>query len=240
MKTHIDMVRTISSRETRSYFYSPVAYVVISIFLGVIGWFFFSDFFLRDNADMRKFFTLLPWMFTFIIPAITMGTYAEEHSRGSYEMLVTLPVSPMHVVLGKFLGSYNFLQVMLLPTIVYAISIRIVGDLEWGPVIGGFMGSLLLGGMYVSIGIFASSITKNQIIAFILSVVICFFLTSVDGFLFFLPASLLSVFQYLSANYHFQGISKGIVDTRDVFYFLICTFLFLLATHKVMLEKYNK
>ena len=224
-------IQSIAFKELRGYFYSPVAYVVvISIFLVVAGWFFFNDFFLRDNADMRKFFALLPWLFTFIIPAITMGTFAEEHSRGSYEMLVTLPIDSLEVVIGKFLGAYSFVKAMLLPIIFYALCIEIVGDLEWGPVIGGFISALLLGWVYLAIGIFTSSITKNQIIAFILSVLFCFFLTGVDGFLFFLPKSMLLIFQYVSANYHFSEHRER--HHRHPRYFLLrIVYLFIFNRH---------
>ncbi len=240
MEKCFSFIRSICKRELNSYFYSPIAYVVISIFLGIMGWFFFNEFFLRDEASLRSFFGLLPWIFTFIIPAVTMRLYSEEESTGSYEMLVTLPIKEVDIVLGKFLGAFIFVGIMISPSIFYAIIVETIGDLDWGPVIGGFLGSLLLASTYISIGIFTSSVTKNQIIAFILSVLFCFILTSIDSFFVFLPSSFLGVFQYISASYHFQSVAKGLIDTRDFFYFLSSSFLFLLMTHQVMLEKYRK
>ena len=240
MKESLRRILAIQIKELKTYFYSPIAYVVIAVFLVVSAWFFFNDFFIRDSADMRRFFGLLPWIFTFIIPAITMGSYAEEHSRGSYEMLVTLPLSSAEIVVGKYVAASNFLKLMIIPALFYAFCIEIVGDLEWGPVIGGFLGAFFLAGAYAAIGLFASSVTKNQIIAFIVSVLCCFFLTSIDGFLFFLPKSMLAIFQYISANYHFQSASKGIIDTRDFLYFSGLIFIFLVLTQRSMQHKYNK
>ncbi len=231
-------VYPIFKREFGSYFVSPVAYIVISIFLILAGWFFFSTFFLYNQAELRNFFSLLPLLFAFIIPAITMGQVADELNVGTYETLLTLPVSVTDVVVGKFLAALAFSALMLLPTVAYAISIAFLGDLDPGPVIGGFIGALFLAGAFAAIGIFSSSLTRNQIIAFIIGTAICFVLTLIGNMLFFLPDSLLDVFQYLGANRHFQNIAKGVLDSRDFLYFISVMFLSLYLAVLSMREKF--
>jgi len=206
----------IFKKDFKVYFVSPIAYIVISIFLILSGWFFFSTFFLFSQAEMRNFFSMLPVIFAFVVPAITMRLFSEELNSGSYELLLTLPVSVRDVIVGKFLSAVAFLAIMLLPTVSYGIFISFHGDLDWGPVISGYLGAMLLGATFVSIGLFASSLTKNQIIAFIIGMAICFFLTLIDKMLFFLPENLLNIFQFLGADFHFQNIARGIIDTRDI------------------------
>lgn len=218
-------VMQIFKKEFKSYFVSPIAYIVISIFLVVTGWFFFSPFFLFDQASLRQFFTLLPMTLSFVVPAVTMRLFAEERNVGSYEILFTLPVTDRQVVLGKYLAGLVFVAVMLAPTWVYAITVSLLGDLDWGPVFGGYLGTLLLGSAFTAIGLLASSLTRNQIIAFIIAAAICFALTLLDRMLLFLPRSLLGVFSSLGVESHFQNISKGIIDSRDVLYFLSVTFV---------------
>lgn len=224
-------------KDFKVYFVSPIAYIVISVFLLLTGWFFFSTFFLFDQAEMRNFFSLLPLIFSFIIPAVTMRLFSEELNTGSYELLLTLPVSTLDVVMGKFFSALAFVVIMLLPTVSYGIFISLHGDLDWGPVIGGYLGAILLGAAFASIGLFASSLTRNQIIAFIIGTAICFSLSLIDKVLFFLPDSLINVLQYLGAGYHFQNISRGILDSRDILYFLSVCFIMIYATHLVIQEK---
>lgn len=230
-------VLPIFKKEFRSYFVSPIAYIVISIFLIVIGWFFFSTFFLFNQASLRNFFGLLPIMFAFVIPAVTMRLVAEELNVGTYELLLTMPVTFRDVLLGKFLAATAFVAAMLIPTLAYAVIVAFLGDLDWGPVIGGYLGAILLGASFSAVGLFASSLTRNQIVAFIIGVAICFALVLIDKILFFLPAWLAGVLEYLGADSHFENISKGILDSRDILYFLSLTFLSLYATHLIMEEK---
>lgn len=227
----------ICRKEFKSYFVSPIAYIVISIFLLVTGWFFFSVFFLYDQASLRNFFQLLPIIFSFVVPAITMRLFSEELNVGSYEILLTLPVTFWDVVLGKFLAGVGFLVCLLIPTISYPITVSFLGQLDWGPVLGGYMGAILLGGAFTAIGLFASSLTRNQITSFIIGVAICFALTVIDRTLFFLPRSALGFISYLGTNFHFQNISKGIVDSRDILYFLSISFVALYGARLVMQEK---
>jgi len=233
------MTNTINifKKEFRGYFISPIAYIVISIFLILTGWFFFSTFFLFGQAEMRNFFSLLPIILSFIIPAVTMRLFSEEFNTGSYELLLTMPVSSLNIILGKFLAATAFVAIMLVPTVAYAFFISFLGDLDWGPVIGGCIGAVLLGASFSAIGLFASSLTRNQIIAFITGMTLCFVLTLIDKMLFFLPESLLGVFQFLGADYHFQNISKGIVDSRDLLYFLSVCFVMVYGTNLVIQEK---
>ena len=231
-------VTNIFKRELKVYFVSPIAYIVISFFLLVTGWFFFTTFFLHNQASLRNFFALLPITFSFVVPAITMRLFSEELNVGSYEILLTLPVTFLDVVLGKFLAALAFLAIMMIPTLSYPITVSFLGQLDWGPVVGGYVGAILLGGSFSAIGLFASSLTRNQIIAFIVGMAICFSLTLVDKMLFFLPQSLLGLLENLGADFHFENISKGIIDSRDIVYFLSVSFIALYGTHLVLQEKH--
>ena len=217
-------------KEFKSYFVSPIAYIVIVIFLIVTGWFFFSPFFLVGRADLRDFFSLLPITLVFFIPAITMRSYAEEFGTGSYEILYTLPVTGPEILIGKFAAALGFVVVMLAPTISYPLWISSIGSLDPGPVVGGYIGAVLLAGAYCSIGLFTSSLTRNQIVAFIAATAICFFFYIVDKVLFLMPTFVAGILQFLSADFHFKNIAKGVVDTRDVIYFLSVMGVALFAT----------
>jgi len=227
----------IFKREFRTYFVSPIAYIVISFFLLVTGWFFFTTFFLYNQASLRNFFSLLPIIFSFVVPAITMRLFSEEFNVGSYETLLTMPVTFLDVVLGKFMASVAFIAAMLVPTLAYPLTVGFLGQLDWGPVAGGYIGAILLGAAFSAIGLLASSMTRNQIIAFITGMAICFCLVLIDKMLFFLPRFSLIFFQYLGADHHFQNISKGIIDSRDILYFLSISFIGLYGTHLVLQEK---
>ena len=227
----------IFKREFRTYFVSPIAYIVISFFLLVTGWFFFTTFFLYNQASLRNFFSLLPIIFSFVVPAITMRLFSEEFNVGSYETLLTMPVTFLDVVLGKFLASVAFIVAMLIPTLAYPLTVGFLGQLDWGPVAGGYTGAILLGAAFSAIGLLSSSMTRNQIIAFITGMAICFTLVLIDKMLFFLPRFSLVFFQYLGADHHFQNISKGIIDSRDILYFLSISFIGLYGTHLVLQEK---
>lgn len=234
---HKSPIWAIFKKELQSYFVSPIAYIVMVLFLLISGWLFFSTFFIYNQAEMRGFFSLLPLIFSFIIPAVTMRLFSEEINIGSYETLITLPVTLNDVILGKFLGALIFMVVVLFPTLIYAITVSLLGDLDWGPVIGGYLGAILLAGAYIAIGMFASSLTRNQIVAFIIALGISFFLAFLDKMLFFLPAGVVNFFQYLGSDYHFQNISKGVIDSRDLIYFLSVGFVSLYGNRLVMLGK---
>ncbi len=233
----ITQIKTIAVKEFKDYFISPIAYIVIALFLIVTGWFFFSTFFIFGRADLRDFFSFLPITFSFFIPAITMRLFSEEKNVGSYEILLTMPVSFTDIALGKFLAATLFTAAMLVPTLSYPLFISFIGDVDPGPVVGGYLGALLLAAGYCSIGLFASALTRNQIIAFIIGCALCFTLTILDRMLFFMPAKLVALMEYLGTNSHFMNISKGIVDSRDILYFISLVFVFIFSTYIVMHEK---
>jgi ABC-2 type transport system permease protein len=222
------------TRELRAAFGSPVAYIVIVIFLTVTGWFFFTPFFLNGRADLREFFRLLPMTLGLVVPAVTMRVFSEEFSTGSYEVLTTLPMTRFDVLLGKFTGSLLFILLMLVPTLAYPIIVASLGDLDGGPVVGGYIGAVLLAALYCSVGLFASALTKNQIVAFIIGLALCAFLVLIDKVLFFIPAGLTGVLQYLGADFHFGNIAKGVLDSRDVVYFVSAAIVALYATNLVV------
>ncbi|MBI5578488.1 MAG: ABC transporter permease subunit [Deltaproteobacteria bacterium] len=228
----------ICRKEFQAYFLSPIAYIVIAIFLLVTGWFFFSTFFLLNQASLRNFFGLLPTVFAFVVPAVTMRLFAEELSIGSYETLLTLPVTDQDVIAGKFLASGAFIAAMLVPTLAYPVTVSLLGSLDWGPVASGYLGALLLGAAYSAIGLLTSAFTRNQIVAFIVGMAICIGLTLVDQMLFFVPRALLGTLTYLAVDVHFQNIAKGILDTRDLVYFLSLCFIGLYGTSLVLKAKH--
>ena len=233
----MNQIRTIAAKEFKDYFISPIAYIVITLFLIVTGWFFFSTFFVFGRADLRDFFALLPTVFAFFIPAITMRLFSEEKNVGSYETLLTMPVSFTQVAVGKFLAAVAFTAAMLLPTLTYPIIIAFIGELDLGPVIGGYLGAILLSAAYCSVGLFASALTRNQIVSFIIGAGLCFALTIMDRLLFFMPEKIIAVIQYLGAQSHFLNISKGIIDSRDILYFASVVFVFIYSTDIVMQKK---
>ena len=225
-------------KEFSAYFVSPIAYIVMAIFLLVTGWFFFATFFLANQANLRTFYILLPIVFAFIIPAITMRLISEEINVGSDEILLTMPVTFRDVILGKFFASVALIVAMLIPTVAYPLTVSLMGQLDWGPVVGGYVGAVFLGAAFSAIGLFASALTRNQIIAFIIGLAICFTLTLIDKMLYFLPRSLLGVFAYLGADFHFQNIAKGIIDSRDILYFVSICFVGLYGAYLALLQRH--
>ncbi len=233
----MQQVYHIFKKELNAYFISPIAYIVIAIFLVATGWFFFMAFFLFNQASIRGFFAWLPIIYSFVIPAITMRLLSEEFNIGSYEILLTMPVTFTDVILGKFLASVGFMVTALIPTLAYPITVASIGQLDWGPVIGGYIGAVVLAAAFCAIGLFSSSLTRNQIIAFIIGLAICFTLTLLDKMQFFFPPALLGVLGYLGADFHFQNISRGIIDTRDLLYFFSVCFIGLYGAHLALQEK---
>jgi len=225
-------------KEFSTYFVSPIAYIVIAIFLLVTGWFFFSTFFLFNQANLRTFYALLPVVFAFVIPAITMRLISEEINVGSDEILLTMPVTFRDVILGKFLASVALVVAMLIPTIAYPLTVSLMGQLDWGPVVGGSLSAIFLGAAFSAVGLFASALTRNQIIGFIIGLAVCFTLTLIDKMLYFLPQSLLGVFAYLGADFHFQNIAKGIIDSRDILYFVSICFVGLYGAYLALLQRH--
>lgn len=213
-------VNVILRRELRSYFNSAIAYVVIVVFLAIIGWFHTSNLFLANIATLRLMFELVPIVFLFVVPAITMRLLSEEKKTGTIELLTTKPLHDIEIVLGKFLAAWILVGVALLLTLVYYLTIALLGKIDNGPVIGGYFGLMLTAGVYVAIGLFASSLTENQVVAFIIGFVFVFALFMLDKVLIYVPESLASIVEFLGIDYHFSNVARGVVDTRDVVYFL--------------------
>ncbi len=218
---------TIVRRELLTFFTSPVAYIVGGLFLIFSGFLLFSSFFIINMAELRQFFSLLPLLWAFFIPALTMRLFAEERRSGSIEILFTLPVTPFQAVFGKYMATLIFSACMLLPTLVYAISVASLGSLDWGPVLGGYLGAIFLASIFSAIGTFASSLSKNQIVAFFIAFGISIVLVTIHRLLILLPAPLVPFLEFISAGYHFDSIARGIIDSRDIIYFLTGTALFL-------------
>lgn len=229
----------IARREFSAYFTSPIAYVYLITFLVVTTWIFFRTFFLFGQADMRPFFGLMPWVFLFFVPAVAMGKWAEERRQGTLEILFTLPIRDRDIVLAKFSAGLSLITTALLLTLPIALTVAAVGDLDWGPVIGGYLGLLFLGGAYLSIGLVLSACTENQIVAFILGVVTGFGLLMVGTPLIVGGASGLftQALQYLGLGSHFESIARGVIDSRDVIYYLSTIGFFLFLNLKVLETK---
>jgi ABC-2 type transport system permease protein len=216
----LDNVGTIFKKELRSYFNSAVAYVVIVVFLAIVGWVYTSSMFLVNMASLRMIFDWIPLVFLLVVPAITMRLLAEEKKAGTIELLTTKPLHDWEIVLGKFFAAWTLVGVALLPTFIYYISIAFIGEIDHGPVVGGYVGLLLMAGVYVAIGLLASSLTENQIIAFIVSLLLMFTLFMMDKVLIFVPEFMTSVVEYLGIDFHFSSIARGVIDTRDIVYFI--------------------
>ena len=224
-------ILTIFWKEFRGYFNSPIAYIFIISFLVFTNWLFFKGFFLMNQSSLRSFFSILPWVFLFLAPAVTMRSWAEEKKLGTIELLMTLPVKDYEVVLGKFLASFIFLIVTLLCSIPLPLTVMLVGNPDVGPIWGGYLGAFLMGGAYLAIGCFASSLTENQIVAFIIAIFLSFALLIIGENLVImnLPSALVPVFTFLGLGAHFESIGRGVIDSRDIIYYIsiIGFFLFL-------------
>lgn len=231
---------SIFKKEIRSFLSSLIAYVVIVVFLLIIGLFtwVFADgnVLILGHANLDILFFMAPWVFTFLISAITMRSFSEELKQGTFEILSTKPITDIQIILGKFFASVALVVFALLPTVVYVYSIYKLGqpqgNLDMGATIGSYIGLLLLGASYVSIGLFASVITPNQIVAFILGLFLCFFF-----YVGFQQLSNLSLFgsydsfvQNLGIQLHYDSISRGVVDSRDLAYFVSLIFTFISLT----------
>ncbi len=227
----MDNITTIFKKEFKTFFISPIAYIFITVYLVVTNFLFFQSFFLINQADMRAYFSLLPWIFLLFIPAITMRSWAEEKKLKTLELLLTWPISDFQVVAGKFLAAFSFLAITILLSISVPITVTLLGNPDMGPIWGGYIGSLLMGGAYLAIGLWISSLTENQIVAFILGVVVTFALFIIGNPFVTMasPSVLVPVLNYIGLGNHFESIERGVIDTRDILYYfsVIGFFLFL-------------
>lgn len=213
-------ILAIFKREMKSYFNSPVAYIIVTIFLLIAGWFFAAGLFLVNEASIRNIMGIVPLIFVIFIPAITMRTISEEKKSGTIELMLTMPVKESEIILGKFFASLALLFIALAFTWTYVLTVAILGNPDGGPIFAGYLGLLLMGAAYLSFGIFASSMTENQIVAFIVGFLVILVFWLLDKVLVFAPLSITGVLEYLSIDYHFNNILRGVIDTRDVIYYL--------------------
>ncbi|MBO7277266.1 MAG: gliding motility-associated ABC transporter permease subunit GldF [Bacteroidales bacterium] len=240
---------TLLKKELNSFLSSLIGYMAIIVFLvfnGLFLWIIEGEFnvFSYGLAGIDGLFLLAPWIFLFLIPAITMKMFAEEKKNGTIELLLTKPLSDISIIISKFFAGLILVVVSILPTLVYVIAVYQLGlpkgNLDLGGIMGSYLGLLFLGAIFVAIGIFCSSITENQIIAFILSVVMCGFMYI--GFEFLSQIPLISnidlLIKSLGINHHYSSISRGVIDTRDVIYYLSAIGFFILLT-KLSLESRN-
>jgi ABC-2 type transport system permease protein len=228
-------VPPIFRREMFAYFYSPMAYIVIAVFLMFTGWFFTSQVFLANDSSLRTVFTTIPFIFIFFAPAITMRLLTDERKSGTIELLVTMPLTDLDIVLGKYFASLGLLVVSLVFTLPYAATIILLGKPDLGMLVTGYLGLVLMGASYLAVGVFASTLSKNQVVSFILAFMIIFTLFLIDKFLDVMPPTLVPVLQYLSIDFHFNNIGRGVIDSRDIMYYL-SLIMFMLALAKISLE----
>ncbi len=232
-------------REFKAYFESPVAYVFLVVFLILIGFLTFSQgmgsFYERRIADLAPFFFWHPWVYLLLVPAATMGLWAEEHRAGTIELLLTMPITMTEAVLGKFLAAWAFIATAVLLTIpVMGGTVAYLGSPDWSVVACGYLGSLLLAGACVSIGMLSSSMTRNQVISFVLGLATCFLLLLVgfdpvtSWFSGWAPAWLVEGIASLSLMTHYNNLQKGLLDLADIVYFLSVIGFMIVATHLVL------
>ncbi len=229
----------ILKRELAAYFATPIAYVFIVIFLFLSGVFTFylGGFMEREQADLNSFFNFHPWLYLFLIPALSMRMWAEERKSGTIELLLTLPISMPQAVLGKFLAAWAFTAIALALTFPLWLTVNVLGNPDNGVIFASYIGSLLMAGAYLAIGSCLSALTRNQVIAFVLTVVVCLlFLLSgfplvLDFFNAWAPQMIVDLISSFSFLTHFNAISKGVIDLRDIIFFvsLIVFFLFVNA-----------
>jgi ABC-2 type transport system permease protein len=228
----------IARREFKTFFNSPIAYIVLGAFLLVAGWLFFGTLFLGGQATLRGFFGLCPILFVVFAPAITMRLLAEERKSGTLELLLTMPLRDWEVVLGKFLAALGMVGVGLLCTLPYAFTVASLAagsaSFDWGPVVAGYVGLLLLASSLLSMGIWASALSRNQIVGFIVGLLLAFAFFFVDKLAFLFPEAISELLQYLSVDHHFSNLARGVLDTRDLVFYLSVTFAGLLMTARTL------
>jgi len=212
-------VLVIARKEIKSYLNSVSTYIVFVIFLLICGWFFSALMFKAGKAELRQLFDILHKVYLFFIPALTMGMVAKEKSTKTIELLATLPIKLKSIVWGKFLAAVSLLIVILVFTVVHLLTISIVGmNIDYGSILCGYIGLTLIGAAYCAIGIFASTMQGNQILAFIIAFAISLFFFIIQFVILLIPASVSGFFQFLSFDYHLQNFLKGVIDSRDVIY----------------------
>ena len=225
----MNKILAITGKEFKEYFFSPLAYVFASVFIVLTYWVFFAEFFVRSQADVRPFFNVCLFLFPIFLPALSMGRWSDEKKQGTIEILLTLPLKDSEVLLAKFFASLLVLLATLALTILLPLTVSLLGDLDWGPVWGGYLGLLFLGGLSLSIGLFISSLTESSMVAFILTFLILAILHLVGSPIVanHVPEQMARFFILLGTSSHFEPLSRGVIDLRDILYFVSATGLFL-------------
>lgn len=236
----------ILKKEINTFFASPIGYLVIGVFLllnGLFLWVFKGEFNILDNglASLSSFFLLAPWILIFLVPAVTMRSFSDEKKQGTLELLVTMPISHFQIVLGKYFGAFTLIILALIPTLLYVYTISQVGSpegtIDIGSTIGSYFGLLFLVAAYTAIGVFASALSDNQIVAFIISVFICFFFYfGFEGLSNYTIFDNMVHMENLGMASHYNSMSRGVLDTRDLIYFISIAFAFLIFT-KMRIQK---
>ena len=228
----------IARRELGSYFYSPVAYVAMFLFLMAAGYLFWRDFVPGQPAGMRTIFDWMVWLLVFIVPVLSMGLLSQEWSTGTIESLMTAPIGETDVVIGKFLGALGFFVFLMFPTLLYVVLLKIYSSVDVGPILSGYLGILLVGGLFVSVGLFCSSLTRSQVVAAVLAVAILFLITIVPWAAMRAEGSTLGATWRKVADQgvynRYADFSRGVIDTSHVVFFLAITTVFLFLTIKVL------
>ena len=232
-------MKSIVLREIKSFFGSPIGYLVIAIFLilnGLFLWVFEGDYNILNSgfADLTPFFTLSPWILVFLIPAVTMRSFSDEKKQGTLELLLTKPLSVWEIVNGKFLGAVLLICIAIIPTFIYVMAISSLGmpegNIDMGSTLGSYFGLVFLVGAYAAIGLFTSTLSDNQIVAFIIAVFLCFlFYFGFEALATVLP-TFSNTIAYLGMQDHFKSMSRGVLDTRDILYFSSIIVVFLSLT----------
>ncbi|HEX7815968.1 ABC transporter permease subunit [Dyella sp.] len=230
-------ISAVARRELRSYFVTPMAYVFLVMFLVLAGLltFYSGDFYERGQADLQPFFAMHPWLYLILAPALSMRMWAEEAKGGTLELLLTLPVTLVQAMLGKFLAAWVFIGMALLLTFPIWITVNYLGSPDNGVIVAGYFGSWLMAGALLAIGACLSALTRSQVVAFILTVVVCFMLILagqpqvLDFLQGTLPRKLINGVAHLSMLRHFEAISRGVLDVRDLFYFVLSIVAWLVA-----------
>lgn len=219
----------IMKKELSSYFNSTVAYIFLVVFWILSSWLFFRTLFLLNQADVRDYFVFVPWIFLFLIPAVTMRIWSEEKRSGTWEVLLTWPVTEFETVLGKFFAAFVFILIAIIGSLIVPLLVSFLGDLDWGLVWANYLGILLLGSSYLAIGVWASSFTENQITAFLISLFVCFilFIIGQQFVLVLLPNGIAEFLKQISLNFHYESIVRGVIDSRDIIYYFSVIFFFL-------------
>lgn len=231
-------ITTVCKRELSSYFATPVAYVFIVIFLVLSSAFTFylGNFYERGQADLLPFFSFLPWLYLFLVPAVSMRLWSEERKSGTIELLLTLPITMWQAVMGKFLAAWTFIGIALAMTFPLWLTVNFLGDPDNGVIFASYLGAWLMAGAFLAIGSCISAATRNQVVAFILTVVVCFLLVMagfplvLDAFRSWAPQVLVDAIASLSFLTHFASISKGVIDLRDLLYFVLMIGFWLYAS----------